>query len=232
MKTAVMPLCTTEKHSTVVARVNNERLPNVDVTNYEVKSTTIQEIRSFVEEWHYSGNVNGLRVSYCFGLYDEGVLIGGMIYGGLGMANAGKKYADSEGEVIELRRLCCIDDTPKNTESYFIGQTLRWMKKHTDIKVIVSYADAHYGHEGTIYKATNFEHVGMTSKGRVIVWGEKQYHDKTIRTYYTNKAGVKDLKPFAKRVKNALDCGEANYEDRPPKHIYVMNLRRKGKQNA
>ncbi len=204
----------------------------MDVTDYKVKPATIQEIRSFVEEWHYSGSVNGLRVSYCFGLYDDGALIGGMIYGGLGMANAWKKYADSEDEVIELRRLCCIDDTPKNTESYFIGQTLRWIKKHTDIKVIVSYADAHYGHEGTIYKATNFEHAGMTSKGRVIVWGEKQYHDKTIRTYYTNKAGVKDLKPFAKRVKDALDSGEANYQDRPPKHIYVMNLRRKGKANA
>ena len=203
---------------------------SVTVTKYEVRLTTIQEIRSFVEEWHYSGSVNGLRVSFCFGLYDDGVLIGGMIYGGLAMAGAWKKYGEREDEVIELRRLCCVDATPKNTESYFIGQTLRWMKKNTDIKVIVSYADAHYGHGGTIYKATNFEHVGMTSKGRVIVWGDRQYHDKTIRTYYTNKAGVKDLKPFAKKVKCALDCGEAEYQERPPKHIYLMTLRKKGKR--
>jgi len=197
--------------------------------DYVVKRTSIQEIRAFVEQWHYSGSINGLRVTYCFGLYDNDTLIGGMIYGGLGMANAWKKYADIETDVIELRRLCCIDDTPKNTESFFIGQTLRWVKKNTSIKVIVSYADAHYGHGGTIYRATNFEHIGMTGGGRVIIWGDKQYHDKTIRTYYTNKAGVKDLKPFAKRVKDALESGIAHYETRPPKHIYVMRIKRGNK---
>ena len=53
---------------------------------------------------------------------------------------------------MELRRLCCIDETPKNTESYFIGRTLRWLRKNTGYKVVVSYADTHHGHEGTIYK--------------------------------------------------------------------------------
>lgn len=197
------------------------------VTNYTVTPCEIQEIRDFVEKWHYSGNVNGLRISQCFALYDGDTLIGGMIYGGLGMANAWRKYADSEAEVVELRRLCCIDDTPKNTESYFIGATLRWFKHNTSVKVIVSYADAHYGHEGTIYKATNFEHVGMTAKSRVINFNGRQYHDKTIRTYYTNKHGVKALKPFAQRVKDALENGTAHYEERPPKHIYLMRIRRK-----
>ncbi|MEK9696707.1 MAG: hypothetical protein VW270_13180 [Candidatus Poseidoniales archaeon] len=194
------------------------------VRNFIVKPCEIQDIREFVETWHYSGNVNGLRVAQCFALYNNEELIGGMIYGALGMANAWKKYGETEADVVELRRLCCIDDTPKNTESYFIGRTLRWLRQNTDYKVVVSYADAHYGHEGTIYKASNFQHVGMTAKGRVIKWGEREYHDKTIRTYYTNKDGVRNLKPFAQRVKNALERGEALYIDRPPKHIYLYSL--------
>ena len=201
-----------------------ESIEAMSVKNFRVEHCEIQDIRDFVEKWHYSGSVNGLRLSHCFALYDGNKLIGGMIYGALGMANAWKKYADAEGDVIELRRLCCIDDTPKNTESYFIGSTIRWLKKHTEYKVIVSYADAHYGHEGIIYRASNFTHSGMTQKGKIIKWGEREYHDKAIRTYYTNKNGVKALKPFAQRVKDALDSGEACYDERPPKHIYLYEI--------
>jgi len=198
------------------------------VREFTVRPCKVQDIRDFIEKWHYSGNINGLMVSYCFALYHEDQLIGGMIYGGLGMANAWKKYADKSEDVIELRRLCCIDDTPKNTESYFIGQSLKWLRKNTGIKKCVSYADAHYGHEGVIYKASNFTLIGKTSKSKVIMWNGKKYHDKTIRTYYTNKNGEKNLKPFAKRVKDALERGEAHYENRPPKNIYVYNVNGKG----
>ena len=200
------------------------------VREFTVRPCAIQDIRSFVEQWHYSGNVNGLMVSYCFALYHEDTLIGGMIYGGLAMANAWKKYADKSEDVIELRRLCCIDDTPKNTESYFIGQTLKWLRKNTSIKICVSYADAHYGHEGIIYKASNFNLIGQTSKSKVIMHNGKKYHDKTIRTYHTYKDGRKELKPFAKRVKHALEIGEAHYEMRPPKNIYTYPINGKAKK--
>lgn len=196
------------------------------VTEFEVKPTTIQFVREFVETWHYSSNVNGLRVSNVFGLFYDSNLIGAMIYGPLGMANTWKKYANSESEVIELRRLCCIDNTPRNTESYFIGKTLRWLKKNTDYKVVVSYADTFHNHQGTIYKASNFEYHGLTSKGKVIDYDGKIYHDKCIRTYHVDKHGNKNLKPFAQRVKDALETGDAKYVETPGKHIYVYRLRK------
>tara|TARA_Y100001938_G_C8062258_1_gene418025 strand:- start:749 stop:1420 length:672 start_codon:yes stop_codon:yes gene_type:complete len=196
------------------------------VTDFEVKPTTIQYVRDFVERWHYSSNVNGLRISQVFGLFYDGHLIGAMIYGPLGMANTWKKYGDSESDVVELRRLCCIDNTPKCTESYFIGKTLRWLKKNSDYKVIVSYADAHYNHTGIIYRATNFEYHGLTAKGRVIDFDGKLYHDKCIRTYNVDKNGIKKLKPFAQRVKDALKDGRAKYVNTPGKHIYVFRLKK------
>lgn len=196
------------------------------VTDFEVKPTTIQYVKDFVETWHYSSNVNGLRISHVFGLFCEGNLIGSMIYGPLGMANTWKKYGESESDVIELRRLCCIDNTPKCTESYFIGKTIKWIKKNTNYKIIVSYADSYYNHTGIIYRATNFEYCGLTSKGKVIDFGGKLYHDKCIRTYYTDKNGNKQLKPFAKKVKDALDNGTAKYIDTPGKHIYIYKLKK------
>ncbi len=188
--------------------------------DFSVSPCERSEIKDFIEEYHYSGSINGVRSTYCFKMERNGELIGAMLYGQLAMANAYKKYADREEDVIELRRLCLIDDTPKNSESYFIGRTLRWLKKNTDIRKVVSYADPNYGHQGTVYQATNFERVGMTAKGKVIMWNGKKYHDKTIRTKYNGK-----LKPFAQRVKDALDSGEAHYVEQVPKVIYLMRLK-------
>lgn len=189
------------------------------VTEFTVSPCDRSEIRDFIETWHYSKNINGLMSDYCFKLTDKGNLIGAMIYGRIAMAGVWKKYADSELELTELRRLCCIDDTPKNTESFFIGATIRWLKKNTSVKTIISYADTTYNHSGVIYRASNFKHSGMTAKGRVIMFDGKRYHDKTIRTKYKG-----ELKPFAKRIKEALETGEATYHDTLGKHIYIYNL--------
>ena len=189
------------------------------VKTYKVELCERREIASFIEKWHYSQNVNGLISDYCFKLLDGDRLIGAMMYGRIAMAGVWKKYADSENELTELRRMCCIDDTPKNTESYFIGNTLRWLKKNTSIKRVISYADTTYSHEGTIYKASNFKHCGMTAKGRVIMYDGKRYHDKTIRTKYKG-----ELKPFAKKIKEALERGEAEYLQTKGKHIYIYDF--------
>lgn len=186
---------------------------------YTVEPCERKEIRDFIEKWHYSHNINGLLSQYCFKLMDGNTMVGAMIYGGLGMANCWKKYAENKEDIIELRRLCCIDDTPKNTESYFIGKTLKWLLKNTSIKKVISYADNTYGHRGVIYQASNFKHLGKTAKGRVIMWNGKRYHDKTIRTKYKG-----ELKPFAKRVKEALEKGEAYYEETKGKEIYLYDL--------
>ncbi len=191
------------------------------VKEYEVRKVPRSEIKDFIEEHHYSKSINGLMVSHSFGMYYKDELIGAMIYGGLAMANAWRKYGESPEDVIELRRLVLVDDTLRNAESYFIGKTLRWLKSNTRIKKVVSYADPNYGHSGIIYQATNFEHVGMTSPGRVIWWDGKKYHDKAIRTKYKG-----ELKPFAKRLKDALERGEAYYAKQEPKHIYVKALRK------
>lgn len=192
------------------------------VRNFTVEPIERSIIRPFIEEWHYSKSINGVKSTYCFGLFNEGELIGAMLFGEVGMANAWKKYGESREEVLELRRLCCIDDTPKNTESYFIGKCLRYLKKNTPVKHIVSYADTNQGHVGTIYKATNFDYKGLTAKGRVIVRlsDGKQYHDKTIRTKYKGK-----LKPYAAKLKEQLENGEAIYKKTMGKHIYYMRLK-------
>ena len=85
---------------------------------------------------------------------------------------------------------------------------------------MVSYADAEHGHTGCIYKASNFQYKGFIKGADVIVHNGKHYHDKTIRTKYKG-----ELKPFALKIKTALDKGEAYYKKTAGKHTYVYDLR-------
>ena len=193
----------------------------MSVKNYTITLCDRNEIKEFIETYHYSKNINGLKSNYCFKMLDNNNLIGAMMYGQIGMAGVWKKYVDTETDLIELRRLCCIDDTPKNTESYFIGSTLRWLKKNTEIKKVISYADKTYGHSGGIYKASNFKHLGMTQKSRSIVYNNKLYHEKTIR----NKSVEGVYRPYALRIQQALKDGSAYYKDNLEKHIYMYELK-------
>lgn len=191
------------------------------VKEFEVHLCERSEITAFIEENHYSKNINGCISDYCFKLTYNDKIIGAMFYGRMAMANQWKRFGEKESDVIELRRLCCIDDTPRNTESYFIGKTLRYLKKNTNLKTVVSYADQEYGHTGVIYRASNFEYHGFKKGAKVIMYNDKQYHDKAIRTKYKGQ-----LKPFAQRLKDALDNGEAYYKNTAGKHTYVYELRK------
>jgi hypothetical protein len=117
----------------------------------------------------------------------------------------------------------CIDDTPKNTESYFIGKTLRWLKQNTDMEVIVSFADQHYGHTGVIYKATNFEHYGETSPGRILVVDGKEMHSRSLNQLD---------RPYGRELNRRYKAGDKNifWKNTKPKHIYVYYLNKKIKR--
>lgn len=190
------------------------------VKAYKVLPCERKDISDFVEQWHYSKSINGCISDYCFKLMDGDVLIGGIIFGKMAMANQWKRFGEKEQDVIELRRLCCIDNTPKNTESYFIGKALRWLRLNTKIRTVVSYADAEHGHTGVIYKASNFTLEGKRAGAKVIIHDGKSYHDKAIRTKYKG-----ELKPFAKRLIEALDNGTAIYKQTAGKYCYVYKLR-------
>lgn len=192
---------------------------------YSVKPVDRREINDFIEKWHYSHNVNGLQSDFCFGLYfnyeNKEYLIGACIYGKLSMANVWKKYSENIEDVIELKRLVLVDSAVRNSESYFIGKTIKWLTKNTTIKLIVSYADNYYHHKGIIYKASNFTYIGQTAKSKKIEYNGKLYHDKTIRNKYKG-----ELKPYARKIKDALENKQAKYIDMPTKNIYIYNIRR------
>lgn len=188
---------------------------------YFVEPIDHKTAKPFVEQWHYSKSTNGLKISYCFGLFRIGhflpELVGVAIYGLPAMSNQAKSWNPTNPlMLLELRRLCCVDDTPRNTESFFISRTLKWLKKNTDIEVIISYADTNHGHVGTIYKASNFKLVGQSAGGVVLMVDGKQYHDRTLR----------NPKPYARKIRERFLNKDPNVFliKRLPKNIYLYKL--------
>ena len=162
--------------------------------------------------------------TFAFGLFDVTELTGVVTYGVpaspcLCRGICGHRY---RYDVLELNRLCCIDDTLKNTESYFIGKTLRWLSNHTDYQVVVSYADPEYNHSGVIYKASNFIHYGMSGTDKVLIVDGKKYHRRFIN---------KDT-PAAYEIKQRYEDNDENVYFKPTvgKHIYIYYLDKKLKR--
>ena len=201
------------------------------VKEFKVNRTDQRSVKPFIIANHYSNSCRISGFPLAFSLMHSNEMIGAMVYGYTAMVGQWKSFSEygveKESDMVELRRLVCIDDTPRNTESYFIGKTIRWLKKNTDFKIIVSYADPHHGHAGTIYKASNFKHVGMSSPGKIIDWDGRRYHDKSIRDYNRRifkKTGEKVLDTLAVKLRKALEIGEASMVSTPGKHIYVYQL--------
>ena len=201
----------------------------MSVTDFIVEEIPRKSVVKFIEKHHYSHNVNGVQSLYHYGLFTEGnfgipKMIGAMMYAYPSMPATAAKYNPINPEkCLELRRLVCIDDTPKNTESYFIGQTFKLLKRDTDMEVIVSFADQPHGHTGVIYKATNFDYLGETAKGRILMVDGKEMHSRSLNQLD---------RPYGRELNRRYKAGDENifWKKTNPKHIYVYYLNKRIKR--
>ena len=181
------------------------------VKTFIVKQISYSECKNFCKLWHYSKSCPPGKVY--FGLFDSDLLIGVICYGCPAMRHQKTCYNTD----IELRRLCCIDDTPKNTESYFIGNTLKKIKR-LGYRRVLSLADPNFGHSGIIYQATNFKYLGREQGGgsRDIFVDGKKYHSRTAFAKFgaSGKKKLQELFP---------DC-IVEVKDKERKHVYVYDL--------
>jgi hypothetical protein len=188
-----------------------------------ITPTNFKDVKDFIEKHHYSHNVNGVKIDKCFAVRFNGELCGGVIYGSLS-TTAWKKFADSEEKVLELRRLVLLDEVGKNAESYVVSRTIKWIKQHRpEVKVIVAYADPMYKHDGTIYRASNFEYLGISGadKGYKDPDTGKVYHSRALRT----KGDNNKYKPFVVELRKKYEEGKLEVIDLLGKHCYVFKIK-------
>ena len=172
---------------------------------------------------HYSHKWTSCR--YALGLFDNENLIGVAIYGfpiGRQMIKSITPNLENN-EVLELTRFWIIDDTPKNSESYFLGKTFKWLRKNTNIKVLISYSDPMQNHLGIIYQSTNWIYQGnntMIIKGYLHKINNKIMHPRSVVALYgtINVEYLKSIDPNYERI------------EMKKKHRYLYILHKKDRK--
>ena len=186
------------------------------IGKYIIREISHKQATDVVVKNHYLHRA--APCSFSFGLFEVGLgigelfesdrLVGVIIYGTPSSAPLRRGICgdDEKNNVIELTRLWIEDGTPKNAESYLIGNTLKLINK----QIVVSYAEMEQGHVGVVYQATNWIYTGLSAKRTNWTIDGVDKHCQTIADKYTS-------------VEIRAKYGDKfSLVDRPRKHRYVF----------
>lgn len=182
--------------------------------SYNVKQIKREDCSDFILNIHYAKRWPS--ISYAYGLFRDDELVGVITYGCPPSPNvrngvAGVEYAKN---VIELNRLS-LRDNLKCEASRLIGGSLKLLPKP---KIVLSFADTSMGHEGTVYKATNFGYYGLSAKRTDWkIKGKEHLHMITISDEF------RGTENRSKAIREKY--GDDFYtEPRPRKHRYIITV--------
>lgn len=184
----------------------------LDKSKCLVVECKFRDIRHIFENFHYKKGHMGGGISMCFAMFLDGKLVGGSV---LGKPRHEKKYKNC----IDIRRMACLDDSPKNSESYFLGQVIKWITNNTDYNYVLSYSDTTQGHNGTIYKASNFRSIGLTSQTKYVDWNGVIYHPRSLSID----------RAYSYSMRQAVIDGTAIIKIGLPKIIWIYDIKRKAR---
>jgi hypothetical protein len=114
--------------------------------------------------------------------------------------------------VLCLSRLVILPGEPTNAASLLLGAAMRLVAADPRWHTLLTYADTRQGHTGAIYRATNWEYVGLRPGGSA--W---------VDTATGRQVAIKATR--SRTNKEMLDLG---YLPLPPsaKHKFIFRLRR------
>ena len=203
-----------------------------DTSKMSVREIPKSMARPMVVKYHYSKLWT--KCSVAFGLfYDTGEehsffdevkekMIGVIVYGDPIGRHSGASISEliDRTEVYELTRLYIHDGYGSNIESWFIGQTIKWLKENTKLKALMSYAAPQEGHLGIVYQATNWIYQGNKIRANdswVFKFDEdgEWRHGRTIFPYY----GTNDPEKIRKQVKKPFWIKK---ELRKHRYVYLL----------
>lgn len=143
----------------------------VNVKDLLIKFINGSAARDFVKRHHYSRKfVNNSQVH--FGVFLNNRLRGVLQYGPSMDKRRMARLVKGTllNEFLELNRMAFDDALPKNSESRAISVTLKLLKKHyPHLKWVVTFADGTQCGDGTIYRASGFNLIGIKKNDQIWV---------------------------------------------------------------
>lgn len=175
-----------------------------------IKEGRFSDFSFLLERYHYKGKNIGGGISYHLILEYKGMCFGGCVIGKM-------RHADKYGnQTVELRRMVLDPRCPPNTASYFLSKIIWWLKKNTSIEEVLSFSDLTVGHEGTCYRAANFQFVRETKPSNYVLWNGKRYHARSLTID----------RPYSYEMRKAVKTGEAQILKSKPKKLYRYIINR------
>jgi group I intron endonuclease len=153
-----------EKELIEVLSFNKE---DVSLNSSEIRIIDKSTAKSLIIEYEWLKTMP-LVSNFHFGIYFK---VNNMEYLG-GVLVYSTDYAENTGvwdkygfnnKMILLSRGVCLWWTPKNTASYFISKSIKWLKTNTKYRIVSATVDPMAGEIGTIYQALNWHYVGLMS---------------------------------------------------------------------
>lgn len=134
--------------------------------DWHVQTIPLGDCTKLVSKYHYArGGSN--TATFRHGLFDAaGVLCGCAWWIPPTKSAAIANWDGDWKKVLALSRLVIVPGVPTNGASFLIGRSVRLIRQSKKYECLLTYADDWRGHEGTIYKATNWEYLGKTKPER------------------------------------------------------------------
>lgn len=145
----------------------------------EIQNASIDQVRPLVELWHYSGKLGNHR--HAFRAQFNGRTIAVCVFGHVVRLESAKKQGLPSNAVLELSRLVIHPSYhKKNFATWFIAKCIRKIKQLKKYKLLISFADQTYNHEGVVYQAGNWTLDGMVRADYWYVQKRSILHKKTV----------------------------------------------------
>jgi hypothetical protein len=183
-------------------------------SEFHIDRVNKSEAADLLLRFHYLKDFSKtFKSGYNYGLYKNNdfcpLNIGGIqgvcIFTGLPVPEIAKgafglERHEQDG-LFELSRLCIHPTTQQseyNITSWFVSKAIRRLRKETNVRGIISYADSDH-HSGTIYRACNFRYCGLSEPKKDFYFADGTKHSR-----------------------GSVKGSEGEWKDRSRKHRYVM----------
>lgn len=130
---------------------------------YKIKEISKANAYKLIYKFHYCNCLPRLT-KHCIGGFIDNKLVAVMTLGwGVRPLHTIKKLFPSltTADYYENGRMCLDENMPRNSESQFISEVIKYLKIHyPNIKLIFTWADGMLGKPGYVYQASNFLYGG------------------------------------------------------------------------
>jgi len=117
------------------------------------------EVKEFIEKYEWLGKIQTWTTHRFVAYYQDKIACAVL----MSTPNQFSNYFGKGSRDLEklISRGASAWWTPKNTSSYTIMQSIKWMVHNTDFRIFTAYSDPEAKELGTVYQACNFYYLGQ-----------------------------------------------------------------------